>query len=306
MKQLDMQMLACLDALMAEAHVSRAASRMGIGQPAMSEILGRLRRIFGDPLLVRAGQGMAPTPRGLHVATQAREALRLLESAVAAREPFEPTGVAMDFRIVILASLAFSLIPKLVRELEQKAPGVRLLIEPADVRRTREMLEANECDMVIGYPPTVSSGLHAQALFRLQLACIARQNHPRVSGKVTLEDYLALPHAVLGAGASPVSTIEATVERALRRRRRARKIALRTPDLLVSAAVVAQTDLLATVPTRLATTFADMLKLQVLKLPFPMAVPNILMIWHERTHHDAGHRFLRQAVREVGREFDAR
>jgi DNA-binding transcriptional LysR family regulator len=271
----------------------------------MSEILARLRRIFGDPLLVRAGQGMAATPRGLHVATQAREALRLLEAAVAAREPFEANGVAMDFRIVLLASLAFSLIPKLVRDLESKAPGVRLLIEPADVRRTREMLEANECDMVIGYPPTVSSGLHAQALFRLQLSCIARQGHPTIAGKVTLDDYLALPHAVLGAGASPVSTIEATVERALRRRRRTRKVALRTPDLLVSTAVVAQTDLLATVPTRLAHTFADMLKLQVLKLPFPMAVPNILMIWHERTHRDPGHRFLRQAVRDVGREFDA-
>jgi DNA-binding transcriptional LysR family regulator len=147
--------------------------------------------------------------------------------------------------------------------------------------------------------------LHAQSLFRFNLACIARKNHPRISGKISLEDYLAIPHVILGAGANPVSTIEATVERSLRRRRRKRQVALRSPDTLVSAAVVAETDFIATISSRLAHKFAEMLSLQVLRLPIAVAVPSILMIWHERTHRDPGHRFLRQIVRDVGREFEA-
>jgi len=304
MKSLDVHMLACLDALVTEAHVSRAASRIGIGQPAMSEVLARLRLVFGDPLLVRTRQGMTPTPRALHAAAQAREALRLIEDALSGHERFEPGSTTMDFRIVALSSLAFSMLPRLVRHLEDRAPGVRLMMQPADVRRTHEMLEANECDMVLGYPPSVSAGLHAQPLFRLRLACIARRGHPRIRGKISFEDYLSIPHVVLGAGSSPVSTIEVSVERALKRRRRSRIVGVRTPDLLVSSAVVAGTDLIATVPERIVRELASMLSLQLLKPPLALADPNILMIWHERTHRDPGHRFLRQAIREVAKEFE--
>jgi DNA-binding transcriptional LysR family regulator len=271
----------------------------------MSGVLARLRQVFGDPLLVRTGQGMTPTPRALQVAAKAREALRLLNEAVDGRDLFEPGTFAKDVRIVALSSLAFSLLPKLIRHLEQRAPGMRVLMQPADLRRTREMLEADECDMVLAYPPTVSSSLHAQQLFRLRLACIARKGHPVLRGKLTLEDYLAIPHVVLGSGSLPASTIESAVERSLRRRRRERKTGVRVPDLLVSASVVAGTDMIATVPERVARDFADMLGLQVLKPPLAIADPHILMIWHERTHRDAAHRFLRQAIREVGKEFDA-
>ncbi len=299
-----MHQLACLDALVAEAHVSRAAARMGIGQPAMSEVLARLRRAFSDPLLVRTRSGMVPTPRALHAAAQAREALRLVEDALDGLPRNDPKGSAMDLRIVALSSLAFSLLPRLVLSLEKKAPNVRVLVQPGDVRRTREILESSECDMVIGYPPNVASGLHAQALFRLPLVAIARHGHPRVKGRMTIEDYLDLPHVVLGAGPSPVSTIEATVERSLRRRRVQRKIGVRVPDLLVSIAVVAGTDMIATVPERIAREFAEMLSLQMMRAPLALTDPNILMIWHERTHRDPTHRLLRQVVREIGRGFD--
>lgn len=305
MKPLDMHQLACLDALVAEAHVSRAAARMGIGQPAMSEVLARLRLAFGDPLLVRTRGGMTPTPRALHAAAQAREALRLVEDALGGPPRSDPKSAAVDLRIVALSSLAFSLLPRLVRSLEKKAPNVRVLVQPGDVRRTREMLESSECDMVIGYPPSVAPGLHAQALFRLPLVAIARRGHPRIKGRMPIEDYLDIPHVVLGAGPNPVSTIEATVERSLRRRRVQRKVGVRVPDLLVSIAVVAGTDMIATVPERIAREFAGMLSLQVMRAPLALADPNILMIWHERTHRDPTHRFLRQAVREVGRGFDA-
>ena len=303
MKPLDTHMLACLDALVSEGHVSRAAARMGIGQPAMSEVLARLRRAFDDPLLVRTRQGMTPTPRAQHAAAKAREALGLLEEALKGGGRIDPATVAITLRIVALSSLAFSMLPRLVRRLEQQAPGVRVQARQGDVRRTREMLESNECDLVIGHPPAVAPALRAQALFRLPLICIARRGHPRLAGGITLEQYLDIPHVVLGADPLPVSTIEAAVERSLRRRRLQRKVGVSVPDLLVSIAVVAGTDMIATVPERIVREFADLLSLQMMAPPLAMVQPNILMVWHERTHHDRGHRFLRQLVREVGREF---
>lgn len=299
MKHLDVQMLACLEALVAEAHVSRAANRMGMGQPAMSEMLARLREIFGDPLLVRTRQGMTPTPRALHAAQKAREALGAIDQAISGRERFEAGSAVIDFRIVVLNSLAFSLLPRLVRRLQTDAPGVRVQIQPADVRRTRELLENNECDMVVGYPPSVSSGLHATALFRLHLCCIVRKGHPAIRGKLTLQQFAEYPHVVLGAGPLPVSTIELTVERALRKKRVTRQTGVRVPDLLISPAVVAETDMIATIPERVARGFADSLGLQILKPPFVLEDPSILMIWHERTHRDAGHKWLRQTIREL-------
>jgi LysR family transcriptional activator of mexEF-oprN operon len=302
MKPLDVHMLACLEALVNETHVSRAAARVGIGQPSMSAVLARLRKVFGDPLLVRTPHGMAATPRAQQAASQVREALKLIQSAVSGQEGFEPGRASSDFRVVAHSSLAFTLLPNLVRQLATKAPGIRVLLHPEDVRMTRKLLEEDLCDMVVGYPPKVAQGLHAQSLSRLRIACIARKGHPSIRGEVTLDDYLRIPHVVVGTGTSPVSTIESNIERALRQRRRKRTVGVLTPDVFVSSAVVAGTDMIATVSERIARELSRMLPLQVLKVPIPVADPNILMIWHERSHKSPGHRFLRQLVRDASKE----
>lgn len=297
-ERLDTHMLECLAALVAEGHVSRAAARIGIGQPAMSAMLGRLRDRFGDPLLVRTRQGMAPTPRARDAAQQAERALALIRAALHGSAGKEPVGL----RILALNSLSFALMPGLMREMRVTAPSVTVTVSPADVRDSHGYLERDECDLVLGYPPRVAAGLHAQALFTLDLVVIARQGHPRLAGAIGLDDYTSLPHVVLGAAPSPVSTLEAAVQRALRRRRRDRQVCVRVPDLLLSPPIVAATDLIATVPRRIAAQFARSLPLQIMSPPIPLETPSVLMIWHERNHRDALHRQLRRAVRKAAAE----
>lgn len=288
--------------LVEEGHVSRAAQRMGVGQPAMSETLARLRRIFRDPLLVRGRGGMVPTPRAVEAATMAREALAVVQRVLPGQDAFYPAQARVDFRVVALNSLSFSLLPQVLKRVATDAPEIRVTVHPDDMRHTRDLLERDECDMVIGFPPTVASALHAMPLMRLGLCCIARRDHADIQKTMSLAQFARHPHVVLGAGPVPVSAIESTVERSLRRRGVIRRIGVKVPDLLITPAVVAETDYIATVPERLAEVFAATLGLQILKLPFVYTDPNVLMVWHERSHRDASHRWLRQVFRDAARD----
>lgn len=302
MNKMDTYALACLDALVSEAHVTRAAQRVGIGQPAMSEMLAKLRVLFNDPLLVRARQGMMATPRAIEAAKKARAALRLIDDAISGAEGDAAESKSRILRIVAVNSLAFSLLPRLVYRFQQVRPHTRFVIEPGDVRRTRELLEANACDMVIGYPPVVSGSLHATTLYKYKLCCIVRQKHPEIGSTISLKQFVAYPHVALGAGALPISTIETAVEKALRDRRMQRIVAVRVPDLLISSAVVAETDCVAVIPEPIARRFQIMMGLSVLNPPIPLPDPKILMIWHERSHRDPDHRWARRQIQLLAKQ----
>lgn len=296
--RLDTHLLACLNALITEAHVSRAASRMNISQPSMSIALGRLRQIFNDPLLVKTRHGMTPTPRALEIVERVRAALTEIEGALVHTAAAGPHRAPRDFRIVILNSLAHFVIPPLVRRLRAEAPDTRLILIPSDVRRTTALLEDNECDLVVGYPPGLSAGLHSRPLLKSKLSVIAGAQHPDIRDRLTLAQYGNAAHVVLGSGPAPVSTIENTIDQNMRAQRMSRRVGMRVPDLMLSGPIVAATDMIATVPDRLARYFATSLAIRVYKLPIPLDDPTILMIWSERTHRDPAHRWIRQLVRE--------
>lgn len=304
MKRLDTHALACLEVLVAEQHVSRAAYRMGISQPAMSEMLSRLREIFDDPLLVRSRRGMAATPRAVAVAVKARDVLHLLEEALSGDNRAGPPDAGREIRIRVLTSLAFNLLPHLVSRLQTEAPNTTVSIQQADVRQTPDLLENNECDVAIGIPPTVSPSLHVSRLLPNDLCCIVRADHPGIGATLSVRDFVAYPHVVLSGGPVPVSTIEMAIDHKLRAMKLTRRIGVRVPDLLVSPGIVAETDFIATVPQRVVRHFAARSQLRILRLPFTLAVPHILMVWHERTHRDPLHRRVRRIIRAVARQVD--
>jgi len=268
-----------------------------MSQPAMSETLARLRQIFNDPLLVRTGRGMVPTARAIDAAQKAKEAIRLVERAISGREDASPRSAELEIRMVAHESISFMLVPKLMKRLQHEAPGARVIARSADVRLARELLEADECELVVGYPPTVALNLHASTLLRLRLCCIVRTGHPGISGRLTMSQYLEYPHVVLGALPNPVSTIETEVENYLRNRHLSRRIGARVSDMLLSPAIVSETDFIAIVSERVARVFADSLNLQMLPPPMPLEDSRILMIWHERTHRDARYRWIRHVIR---------
>lgn len=304
MKRLDTHALACLEVLVAEQHVSRAAYRMGISQPAMSEMLSRLREIFDDPLLVRSRRGMAATPRAVAVAGKARDVLQLIEEAVSGDVRAEVPEANREVRIRVLTSLAFNLLPHLVSRLQAEAPNVAVSVQQADVRHTPDLLENNECDVAIGIPPTVSPSLHVSRLLPNDLCCIVRADHPGIGASLGVREFVSYPHVILSGGPVPVSTIETAIDHKLRGMRLSRRVGVRVPDLLVSPGIVAETDFIATVPQRVIRHFAARSRLRMLRLPFPLAVPHILMVWHERTHRDLLHRRVRRIIRAAASHVD--
>ncbi|RZJ26492.1 MAG: LysR family transcriptional regulator [Haliea sp.] len=303
-KRINLQLLTYLDALMTERHVTRAADRVGIGQSAMSSALARLREIFHDPLLVRTTTGMQPTARGLQLARQVQDAMALIDQAARGGRAFEPATAEGHIRVLASEGVAQQFMPGIMARVRQQAPRLRFSVRPVDVRRTLEYLRDGEGDLVLGFVRDVPPSLHQTLLYPQDVVCIASRAHPAIRGKLSLRQFVAYPHVVWATGPVPYPTIEFMVDDALAARKLVRDVGLRVPNVLLSADVVAATDMLAVVPRRVATDACDRqgLALQILPLPFAIEAANLSMLWHERMHRDAAHTWLRGIVREVAAE----
>jgi len=300
-KHLDLHMLRCLHALITDAHVTRAAERLGMTQPTMSSALARLRTMFSDPLLVRTEKGMMPTPRALEIAAAVQSALELLDQALAHDAPFEPARSAIHFDIAASESASFVLMPRLVRRVRELAPQVELRIHVPDLLRARQVLEEGQADILVSFTRSAPAGLRSRPLLQQQLKVIAAGDHPGVQGSISLEQYLEWPHALHMIGRTG-SAVEVAVDAALAMACRRRIIGAWVPSSISSPAVVAKTDLLATVPERVASFFSGVLGLQVLDPPLPLGDAQLSMYWHDRVHRSAPHRWLRDVMVQVAEQ----
>jgi DNA-binding transcriptional LysR family regulator len=301
-KHLDLYLLRCLTALISEAHVTRAAVRMGMTQPAMSATLARLRTLLDDPLLVRTEKGMVPTPRALELAAMVHQGLGLIDQALAQNAPFDCANANIRFEIAASESVTVVLMPALIARLRKDAPGVSLRVHVPELARVRHELEEGYADFVISFLRAVPEGLRASVLLRQRLAVIAAAEHPEVRGSISLEQYVRWPHAYYTRGRDGSATIETTIDEALANVGETRTFGAWLPSTLSSTAVVAASDLLATIPEHVARHFAAALGLQVLPPPLPMQDVDIAMYWHERMHKNPAHRWLRSVLREVAAE----
>ena len=304
-RNFDLHLLACLDALLTERRVTRAAERMNMTQPGMSNALARLRQMFQDPLLVRTPQGMVPTERALELAASVRAALMHVNAALAHPGEFVPEKARTTYKIAISDYVSFLLMPTLMDQVLREAPGVKVATSPSDAKRLREWLEEGECHLSIGYYMDVAEGMHSSELFTDELSCIARQGHPELRRKVTLAQYIERPQ-VLTVGGSQAATFEVMIDDALKALGLARRVVMRVHSLLVVPALVAGGDIVATVPRQLARGYSGTLPLQVMELPFEVPTYRLSMVWHERTQQDGAQRWLRQKIRNVVRQIKAR
>jgi len=298
MRKLDLHALRCLCVLVEQSHVSRAAEQLGISQPAMSTALGQLREAFGDPLLVRTGRGMAPTPNALRLATSARAALDLLHEAVAMTQAFDPATAETVFRISATESVGFLLMPRLTRALQRLAPSVRLVLSPSEPARLREQLEEGRADLVAGFLPDPPGALYEATLYEQELRVVASRGHPRIRGSLSAEQFLEERH-VRYQPLHGESTIERRVDEAFSAQGRVRRVAVTVPSALASAPIVAASAHLATLTRAVAEHAARADALQVLVPPLPLGPVRVSLFWHERTHASAGHVWLRRVIRRL-------
>jgi DNA-binding transcriptional LysR family regulator len=299
---LDVHLLRCLDALVEERHVTRAGERMGMSQSGMSAVLARLRTAFDDPLLVRTPMGMELSENALEIAGAVRRALNELEIAVSRRGKFDPQTSSLTFSMMASDYVGTMLLPALIARMRQEAPGLSLRIVAPQPARIREVLANNEADIVVGFFIDVSEGLYQNVVLTDTLSCVVSADHPTIQGHVTAEDYAAGGHMYFGSTPGLVSPTEALLEQILPRQDIERRIHAEIPTLSVIPRIVARTDLIATIPTKFARSFAERLPLQVLALPFEAPELPIRAIWHERMHDNNAHRWLRTLLRSVASE----
>jgi DNA-binding transcriptional LysR family regulator len=292
----DLNLLVALDALVRERSVTRAGERMGLSQPAMSNVLGRLRRLLGDPVLVRTSRGMVPTQRVAEVIGPVREALAQLQDVLAAGARFEPSKAERIFRVAAMDHAWVVLVPHLVKLLAAEAPRVRLDLLPYGDSTITD-LESGGIDAAIlaGRQHGRGAGFQRAELYDDNFDCLLRRNHPGVGRGLTLKRYLELGHVL----ASPRSRRGGLVDQALQKRGLSRRVHVIVPHFAAAPFVVAQTDLVATLPRGVARPFAKMLDLRLFPPPIEFEAGPWFLVWHERTLHDSALAWLRERITDL-------
>lgn len=290
---LSLAQLIALDALLEECSVVRAAGRVGVSPSALSHALSALRQELGDPLLVRAGRGMIPTPRALGLQAPLRRILNELEDLFAQPAEFDPKTATNTFRIAMPSAFTLTVLPTLLATLQAQAPAIDLVTRPVNPGRLG--LEDGDVDLVlyVGLPNVGdTSHLRSRVIGRSSLLTACRRDHPEVGSVMDLETYCRLPHILM----SPDGRGEGIVDHALAERHRSRRIALRLDSFIAAPLLVANTDMLLTGPDMLLTIARQWVDIRLLTLPLEVPSAEIRIVWHERRHSDPGHRWLRDMV----------
>ena len=289
---LDLNLLRVFDVLMQERKVAAAAVRLGLSQPAVSNALARLRISLGDELLTRTPTGMQPTAFALNVHSTLAPAFATVEAALQAKTSFDPLASQWHARLAMTDIGEIVFLPKLLELLVAQAPGLHLsTVRNTAIDLSAEMA-AGAVDLALGWLPDVPQGFFQRRLFTQRYVCLARAGHPLAKGKFTLAKFLKAQHiTVLAAG-----TGHARAEAMLHKLGVERLVVLQVPHFLSVPYLVAQSDLLVTVPDKLAQAAAAVHGLQVLPHPVDLPAFEVNLFWHRRVHQEPSNQWLRSTL----------
>lgn len=299
-RDIDLNLLVLLDALLRERSVTKAARAMNMTQPAMSNALKRLRKLLGDPVLVRTASGMQPTARAEQLHRPVRNALAQMEAAIAPNRAFEPATAERLFTILITDYAASVLMPQVVGVLEREAPNIALNILSASADAI-DQIERGEADFLVNQFGQLPANFHQQRLWTDRLACLIRKDHPALiagGGELSIEAFLAQHHIVItqtGVGLS-------RLDNALADRGLMRSISVLTRHYQLPRELVANSDMIAALPARIARYQARHLGLEVMQPPIELPEFQIGIAWGALDHHDVAHRWLRERIIAIARE----
>jgi len=299
-KKFDLNLLQVAVALLEAGSVTHAAERLGMSQPSVSAALAKLRAHFGEPLFVRAQNGMSPPPRGAEIAIAAREILLQIHEKLQPEVVFEPSGRhrAYTFALSDVGEIVF--LPRIVRALGTASPETPIRSVSLRPAQLAQALEDGDVDLAIGYFPDLKKGdFFQQRLFMHHFVCLLRQDHPIQGKKLSTGDFLGLRHVVVHSEGRSQEIFESYLEaHGLERR-----VALYTPHFLSVRRLIASSDLVATVPHALGIEYAKPLfGLKSMEPPFPSPRIELRQHWHRRMHKDARNVWLRKLVRQLFNE----
>ncbi len=293
---LNLNLLVALDALLSERNVTRAARRVGITQPAMSQTLGRLRELFADPLLVRRGRAMVLTPRAEAMLVPLSDALLSVERAVQLGMGFDAATSTRIFSVALPDLSATVILGPLLGLIGVEAPGVRVQVEPLSMSRLSDKLASGAIDLVLAAHLSSSEGLRRETLLTDDYVCLVRRGHPLARRKrVRIDDYAAHGHLAY----TPVGFVPPPISEAVPGFASTSGIRASVPYLLALPEVVRRTDLVATVPRRLLCAPIDFRGVVTLEAPRELPAVVDSLWWHPRFDSDPAHQWLRKRVHEA-------
>lgn len=288
--QVDPGSLVALNALLEERSVTRAAHRLGITQSSMSHRLARLRHELGDPLFVRVGGTLTPTPRALAIAEPLADALRALDAALAAPPTFDPARTSFKASIVMPDLLA-TFATDLVAHVSAQAPGAALRFVGVSGDLST-VLGGQELSLALVPARFAAEELQSRAVGELRFGVAGRKGHPALSRRLSVEGWLAERHVVVSVGFERSNVIEEE----LNRRGLKRRVGLIVPSFLAGLFSLKHSNLLMNVPMPLVDDVAKQLGLLVREAPLPLPRVRFSLVWHPRFQHDPAHSWLRQQV----------
>ena len=294
MSELDLNLLYVMVALDEQRSVSGAALKLDRSQPAVSAALAKLRKFFDDPLFLRTGNTMQPTPRATAAVKAARSVLDKIGVEIVAPPQFDPATSDRTIRIALSDVGEVVFLPLFLKRLRHAMPNASIASVSLPAADIQHELESGGIDLAVGYFPDLQKrNFYQQTLFTDGFASLIRADHPISANKLSIKQFSALEHVVVRAE----SRTEEVIERYLARKRIRRRVVLTTPHFASAPIIVSQSDLVVTVPEPLARYFVGVsADLRVVGLPFELPRIDMKQFWHRKYHHDARNRWLRTSI----------
>lgn len=288
LRQMDLNLFVVFDAIYRERHLTRAAEQLAITQPGISNALNRLRQRFDDPLFVRTGRTMVPTPVAEGMIGPVRQALRQLDGCITGTRNFDPASAEKTFTISMPVLDSVAILPRLMTRLAEVAPGIRLKCLRIPRKQVVRQLSDGQVDLATDVDQLAGPPLMQAPLMQVRYMAVMRPDHPMADEALTLDRYLASRHIIVSHRASGASHVEAALSRLGHRQ----NSVLRLQSYHEAFEVVATTDMILAAPDSLLSGrgFATQ------PLPFPVAPLPMALYWHSRADADPANRWLRNLI----------
>ena len=294
LRNVDLNLLHALHALLEERHVTRAAKRCFLSQPATSRVLDRLRETFGDPLLLRTGRVYERTARGERLLRELENLLPRI-AAMIRGEAFETKKSREKIRLALTDYASMVILPALARRMRTHAPNMTLEVVGWH-DRVYDDIESGRIDVALS-PIPVPASLEGEVLFEEDFVCVLGSQRKRPASRLTLKQYLDAPHAIVNVLAGQQTLVDRPLaELGLRRR-----VALSVPFFVPATLAILDTDLIVTIPRRLAQSIQAMRRLSIVRPPAAIRGFQYLMVWHPRLTPEPAHAWFRDQLRTVAR-----
>jgi len=294
-RAVDLNLLVVFDAMVEHRSVTRAAEALNLSQPAMSAAVARLRILFDDPLFVRAGAEMRPTPRAMELSSPVRQVVRTIQAEILQRQAFDPAVSPRTFTLLTPDIAEVNFLPRILACLAREAPHVNIRTLAMPRHAAAESLESGAAELALGYFPDLQkAGFFQQRLIRNSHVCLVRKNHPTIGARLTLPQFLAASHAVVKPDGR-----EHVFEQFLQKKGIQRRVLVELSHFMSLLPIVESSDVIATVPRDLAEFCAKHGAVRHVATPMKSPVIDVHLFWHRRFQKDPAHAWLRDAIHKL-------